>query len=164
MKEFPHKTVILGVLLIVAVVVAIFSVAFYSPSSVPASSDRVITPNYAFQTKVAKEIKVSVAATRRPSWSPVYEERMVDGKVWYAYAKATVRQFKPVRVNDKLSLVNAKGEVIQAKVVQIFNPATRSGPTSPARIWIEFKNLAPARGQPDTCIGVIFKKWGWPPL
>lgn len=96
-----------------------------------------------------------------PPWA-VYEERMANGEIWYAYATRVIRQYEVVEVGMEVELINAKGERFLAKIIKIFQPTPASGPRSPSRVWIEFENLSPKRSQPSFGPAVIFKKWGWP--
>jgi len=92
-----------------------------------------------------------------PSWA-VAQETMADGTIWYAYAKTEIKDVKTIKINSKVYLTNVKGEVFYAEIVQIFKPMASSEPRNPARIWVEFKNLTMAKGQPETGPAVIFEK------
>jgi len=139
------KKAVVLVLAVITLVFTGFSPVFAVPSSMPDSSDEVVAP------------------ARIPPWA-VYEERTASGEVWYAYAKATVRQFRPVGTGSKVFLTNARGETFQAEVVKILYPLAASDPRNPTRVWIEFKSLTITKDQSCPDIAVVFKKWGWPPL
>ncbi|MBM3257849.1 MAG: hypothetical protein FJZ05_01345 [Candidatus Nealsonbacteria bacterium] len=95
-----------------------------------------------------------------PSWT-VYQETLASREVWYAYARADIRQYKAeaLEVGDKI-ILHAKSGNFEAEITEFLTPLAASDPHSPTRMWISFE---PADGVPKglpSYTGVIFARWG----
>ncbi len=163
MKKVPFTTVILGILVLIALVVAGFSSAFALPPSMSVASDEVTAPSadiFLKEIPTTTVAPVAVSKDTSPPWCPVYHEKMADGRTWYAYAGTKtfphIDLIKPVKIGKEVRLRNADQEVFRAVVSQIFTPPAGSHTKG---TWIGFENRAPARGQPASGPAVVFSFW-----
>jgi hypothetical protein len=142
MKKGLLGIVALGVALLLLLAGSIFCFyGAYKVIALPSSSEPTISE--------------SGSAQVAPQWA-VYQEKMANGEIWYAYGKGEVWFWQKVKPGMELSLTNLKEETFQARIIQVF---TLPAGSKSKGTWIEFENLTLKRGQPYSGPAVIFKKW-----